>query len=256
MDSIKMGKYIQYRRKEMGLTQQELANRIFVTDKAISKWERGVGAPNIDLLEALSDALGVSVSELLSGDSNGQTNEINSSDLILESAQMYSAIEAKKRKKQFVIFCVIMIAFIVAIIIYAYSSRGHHFYHNLNSFESNAIYDSCIELENYAFNNIEDKLKDGMTLNKDEYDRIIYYIGSTQAALAYYPCVFPDGSEHSVQANSLREEIYSLNEYFQSIPTKGNKYIMYDTKNYRNLLLKIKEDRQNLDNLIRQWQIR
>ena len=54
-------------RKAKGLSQEELAARLHVTDKAVSKWETGRGLPSVDLLEPLAEALGLTVSELLSG---------------------------------------------------------------------------------------------------------------------------------------------------------------------------------------------
>ena len=65
MDAEKFGAFIQERRKELGITQSELAQRIHVTDKAISRWERAVGFPDIKLLEPLAQALEVSLTELL-----------------------------------------------------------------------------------------------------------------------------------------------------------------------------------------------
>ena len=67
MDAKKTGELIARRRKEQGLSQGELAERIHVTDKAVSKWETGRGMPGIDSLEPLAEVLGLSVSELLSG---------------------------------------------------------------------------------------------------------------------------------------------------------------------------------------------
>ena len=65
MDAEKFGAFIQERRKELGLTQSELAQRLHVTDKAISRWERAVGYPDIKLLEPLANALEISLLELL-----------------------------------------------------------------------------------------------------------------------------------------------------------------------------------------------
>ena len=65
MDAKKFGTFIQTRRKELGMTQTQLAEKLGVTDKAISRWERGVGFPDISLLEPLAQALGVSVVELM-----------------------------------------------------------------------------------------------------------------------------------------------------------------------------------------------
>ena len=67
MDAKKTGELIAECRKARGLSQGELASRLHVTDKAVSKWETGRGMPGIDTLEPLAEALGLSVSELLSG---------------------------------------------------------------------------------------------------------------------------------------------------------------------------------------------
>ena len=67
MDAKATGALIAQRRKERTLSQADLARRLHVTDKAVSRWETGRGMPGLDSLEPLSDALGLSVSELLSG---------------------------------------------------------------------------------------------------------------------------------------------------------------------------------------------
>ena len=67
MDAKATGALIAQRRKERTLSQAELARRLHVTDKAVSRWETGRGMPGLDSLEPLSEALGLSVSELLSG---------------------------------------------------------------------------------------------------------------------------------------------------------------------------------------------
>ena len=67
MDAGKTGELIAARRRELGWSQEELAERLHVTDKAVSKWENGRGMPGIESLEPLAEALGLSVSELLSG---------------------------------------------------------------------------------------------------------------------------------------------------------------------------------------------
>lgn len=65
MDAVTMGLFIADRRKELGLTQAQLAERLHVTDKAVSRWERGVGLPDIATLEPLAAALEVSLLELM-----------------------------------------------------------------------------------------------------------------------------------------------------------------------------------------------
>ncbi len=70
MDKDKIAQLIRKKRKELGLTQQELAERLAVTEKAVSRWETARGTPDISLLLPLSAVLGVDVSELLSGEEN------------------------------------------------------------------------------------------------------------------------------------------------------------------------------------------
>ena len=68
MDNSKTGTLIRACRKELNLTQRDLAERLHVTDRAVSKWERGLCAPDIGLLEPLAEILNVSVVELLEGE--------------------------------------------------------------------------------------------------------------------------------------------------------------------------------------------
>jgi transcriptional regulator with XRE-family HTH domain len=67
MDKQKTAAYIRRLRTENHMTQKQLAEKIFVTDKAVSKWERGNGSPDVSLLPLLADALGVTADDILNG---------------------------------------------------------------------------------------------------------------------------------------------------------------------------------------------
>ena len=67
MDQVKMGELIRKLRDNMGLTQKQLADRLHVSDKAVSKWECGKGCPDLSLLGALSEVFGTDIGVLLSG---------------------------------------------------------------------------------------------------------------------------------------------------------------------------------------------
>lgn len=67
MNHERMGNFICEQRKAKGLTQKQLAERLDITDKAVSKWERGMGYPDVTMLTKLADALGVTTTELLNG---------------------------------------------------------------------------------------------------------------------------------------------------------------------------------------------
>ena len=65
MDKYKFGEFIYQKRKQQGLTQEELGRKLGVTNKAVSKWEVGETVPEVTMLEPLASALNVSVDELL-----------------------------------------------------------------------------------------------------------------------------------------------------------------------------------------------
>ena len=65
MDAKKLGQFIAEIRKEKEMTQAELAVKLHVTDKAVSKWERGLGLPDINSIEPLAEALGISIAEVM-----------------------------------------------------------------------------------------------------------------------------------------------------------------------------------------------
>lgn len=80
MDSQKFGAFISTLRKEKGWTQAEFALRLHVTDKAVSKWERGAGFPDIKLIEPMADVLGVSILEII------KSERITESEIVTENA--------------------------------------------------------------------------------------------------------------------------------------------------------------------------
>ena len=68
MDQIKIGRFIAVRRKRANLTQLQLADRLGITDKAVSKWERGITMPDTSIMLELCDVLSISVNDLLCGE--------------------------------------------------------------------------------------------------------------------------------------------------------------------------------------------
>ncbi len=67
MDAVKVGNAISFLRKQAGLTQNELAQRLNITDKAVSRWERGIGTPNLSVLAKLSAVLDTDIEAILDG---------------------------------------------------------------------------------------------------------------------------------------------------------------------------------------------
>ena len=67
IDKEQFGTFLSQLRRERGMTQKDLAERLYISDKAVSKWERGLSLPDIALLQPLAELFGVSITELLSG---------------------------------------------------------------------------------------------------------------------------------------------------------------------------------------------
>ena len=121
MDQWKTGRFIAECRKEKNLTQMQLAEKLGITDKAISKWERGISMPDTSIMLELCDILGISVNELLSGEkismeNNNQKNE----QLLLDMAK-----EAEQKNKiiwtsMWVIMSVCIIALLACLFIAAF----------------------------------------------------------------------------------------------------------------------------------------
>ncbi len=94
MDIEKFGSFLQQRRKELRLTQAELARILNVTDKAVSRWERGIGFPDIKLLEPLAEALELSLTELMQSRIIPQDTPKEEADALL--AETATLVETQK----------------------------------------------------------------------------------------------------------------------------------------------------------------
>lgn len=97
MNSKKIGQFIASRRKELGMTQSQLADQLHVSDGAVSKWERGINFPDIAIVEHLAAALDLSVIGLLNGES--QTSEHSIHDAIMDTLHYSSEVETRIVKK-------------------------------------------------------------------------------------------------------------------------------------------------------------
>ena len=95
MDQIKIGRFIADCRKEKGLTQVQLAEKLNITDKAVSKWERGLTMPDSSIMLELCDILCISVNELLNGEKiNMENNNKKNEQILLDMAK-----ELEKKNK-------------------------------------------------------------------------------------------------------------------------------------------------------------
>ena len=96
MDLVKIGKFIASLRKDKNLTQEELAEKLYVTDRAVSKWERVLSLPDAGKMLDLCNILGINVNELLNGEKiNMKDYEKKTEELLVEMAKQD---EAKNKK--------------------------------------------------------------------------------------------------------------------------------------------------------------
>ena len=117
MDQIKIGKFILELRKEKNMTQQELANVLGVTDRAISKWENGRGLPELSLLKPLCDTLNITINELLSGEKLNKAEYINKSEENIIKTINYTEKKLNKTKKTFKIIITIILIVIISLVV-------------------------------------------------------------------------------------------------------------------------------------------
>lgn len=117
MNNEKFGKFIAELRKEKNMTQKDLASKLKITDKAISKWERGLGFPDIVLLKPLSEIFEVSITELL----NGEIQENNKIDIETQVIQIINRVEEQKKIKKKKNRCIVIIIIAILCIIFSLS---------------------------------------------------------------------------------------------------------------------------------------
>lgn len=122
MDKEKLGLFVSELRKEHNMTQKELAEKLGVTDKAVSKWERGLSFPDISLLEPLADTFDVSVMELLQGKRlrKEEVIPVEPANEVLDDLLRISDDEIRKKhviSKSIIILCCVSLMLLISIIL-------------------------------------------------------------------------------------------------------------------------------------------
>jgi len=118
MDLVKIGKYIAGKRKNLGLTQKQLAEKIGMSDKSVSKWERGICLPDVSLYFDLCSILGISINEFLAGEDIVHENIEKKSE-----ENIISVVTDSKRKQKSLkyIICALLILSILTTAVIATS---------------------------------------------------------------------------------------------------------------------------------------
>lgn len=111
MDNITTGGFIKELRKEKDMTQKQLADLLHITDRAVSKWERGICAPDISLLEPLAEILGVSIVELIRGERAERPEEPETSAKeIIEYSQNEVSRKVRGVRKKYLAIAALFLA--------------------------------------------------------------------------------------------------------------------------------------------------
>jgi len=159
MDLIKIGRIISEARKKKGFTQKELASKLHISDKAISKWERGLGSPDISFIIPLSQLLDISLYQLLSG----EKEEVEET---IKNTIQYSNKEIKRKNKKhkqrtFIITIIILLIFFI----FGYKVFNLIFY-NTKNIEKNEYFDL---IDGYQIKAVEEiktkKLEDNLYIS-------------------------------------------------------------------------------------------
>lgn len=118
MDLVKIGKYISEKRKNLGMTQKQLAEKIGMSDKSVSKWERGICLPDVSLYFDLCSILGISINEFLAGEDIVHENIEKKSE-----ENIISVVTDSKRKQKSLkyIICALLILSILTTAVIATS---------------------------------------------------------------------------------------------------------------------------------------
>ena len=176
MNYEKIGLFIKEKRKELNLTQKELASKLGITDKAISKWERGLGFPDVSLLEDLSTTLNISILELIKGESIDDDIKIETDNYIKETLSITESEHLRKRKElinKILSFIIIGISTLIVILnIIQIINLNQSYSRTINSHNKEYLNNklNIIESKYNLINNNIGKFQEG------DYKVIIYYL--------------------------------------------------------------------------------
>ena len=200
MDQKLIGEFISTKRKEKGLTQKELADKLNISEKTISKWETGHGLPEVSNMQPLCKELDITVTELLNGE---ETKKIKEDKVV-----KYIEYKEKKTKKKLLITLLLSTLIILVVVL------GTYFF---NSFNRITIFELSGESEHFAYNNmlfmksnIKELLIEGNIEIKDNFieDDQITYLELKAKDMTIF-----GGSYKGSTSNYILED-YGYGEYF------------------------------------------
>ena len=137
MDLVKIGKYIAGKRKNLGLTQKQLAEKIGMSDKSVSKWERGICLPDVSLYFDLCSILGISINEFLAGEDIVHENIEKKSE-----ENIISVVTDSKRKQKslkYIICALLILSILTTAVIATFLYRAYKPMNFITPMDENSV---------------------------------------------------------------------------------------------------------------------
>ena len=189
---VKMGEHISFLRKKKNYTQRNLGDILDVSDKTISKWEKGIVAPDITILQALANTLDVSVEEILAGEKVSHINTI-------EALDIYSNMTKHKLVKSFIVFITLL-----AILLFFVFKIERYYCWNLDSL----YLDGDISLKGYVLKNNKE--------SKIVFNRIYYSKKEIQNTINSINIIVKENDDILYNENNYFDSPIDINSHFNN----------------------------------------
>ena len=244
MDNNKIGKFIALKRKEKNLTQQELGEKLFVTDKAVSKWERGLSLPDVALLGKLANVLDTDIYDIL------QIEKQEESNVDIEKILEEEKVKIKKQLIKRILVIFVPIVIIICIILFKLIPFGYNIEHVRYNHNTDKLIDLGIPKFSFFMKNTEDsysyKNLRGKKVLKSEvkeflgtldhiscYDKIYYYNSISNTTIIDYKISgnpLYNNISYSVRNGNYCDAL-KLNEYSKKLGKLNTNFILYGEDN-------------------------
>lgn len=239
MDQEKIGKFILELRKEKNMTQRELANKLGVTDRAISKWENGRGMPDLSLIKSLCDELGITVNELLNGERIYENDvHFKMEETILNTVD-YVDKKIKNNNKIFKIIIISILLFSICLIgMFAIDVNQMNQHKPVVFSTWGYKYTPAIDLyENEIYFAIKDHLVEKGDNESKRYDgektfvsMKVFLLEEKERDALYYVSAWVVDGKYYIDNNELKESSASSIPYKFKVEKKNDIFVVTDSK--------------------------
>ena len=222
MNASETGKFISSKRREKGLTQKELAEKLGVTDKAVSKWETGRGMPDVSVLEDLSKELEVSVSEILNGGEVEKELLPQTADKIIVDTMKASNKKVNKKRLMAIGAGVAVAIIILCLAVFLNKYNSTAAYDDTEKLA--AMIDSCFDsYDNYEKAEIIKQVKEG------KYMAVLYSVGDKGSVTLFKESILFPGRYTGPVYMTTPEDRGELHEISQG--ADGDDIMLIGTEN-------------------------